>query len=926
MKRSAFNALATLAVALLAACNGNIGGSANSGGAGTSGGVTCGAGQTTCGSQCVNASSDPQNCGGCGKTCSAGQTCQAGACQCQAGLLSCAGSCVSSDATHCGSCTNACASGQVCSAGACASSCATGTTQCAGGSCANINGNDALNCGGCGMACPAGATCNAGACGCSVAGQMLCGGACIDTTTSTANCGGCGHACAAGQTCTNGACVGGGTAGTMGTGGTTGSGGSIITGTGGTGTTPPFEPVAAAVAARKVKNLLVGLAPTDADVMTATTNGAAGLQTLINTWMTDSQYSPFFQGKMVTFFRNFFQQKGFAPLDDFKPQLLQNGGFDFGPLGTGAVGDDAYFRLVQNLQDSFALTAWQTVAEGRPFTDVLTTTRYMMTTGLKSLYIQIEMPDDEPYAYPTPANKLQWKVDLSNTIALADSLNSSSANYLVFDDEPPATTSGFGLSPTCHGNAAVNIYGGANSGFNSPSGGPTGGYAQLFQRLLGYTPRWTFVGSPACWEHASKPYFTTADLSDWAWVTINHKTTATDQTAVVQPYDIPTLEKTTTLQLALPRVGFYTTPAYLALWNTNDSNQHRVTANQTLLVALGQSFTSANTIVPVSAAGLDSSHSVAGSECVGCHQGLDPLRTFWANQYDFNDRDDFPSGGTFNGGAKNPRPSTLGGTLAFGSVNTTGKDIYALGPLLLQATDTADPANPLSRFAIALTQQLCYFANSAMCLESDPEFRRVALAFQNSSYNFPTLIRELFSSPLVTNISMTATTQANGANISIVRRDEICAALSNRLAITDVCSLAAPIPSSTQKTTLTIVSSIAQDAFSRGSEIPVTPSDPNLFYRAASEMLCENVAPKVVDPTSGTNLFPSNNPTTAIGDLVTKIMGYPPSDANYAMAVTILTNHFNTAKASPNSATATNAMRSTFAAACQSPTSLAFGL
>jgi hypothetical protein len=920
MKRSAFHVMATLAIISLAACNGSIGGSANTGAAGTSG-VSCGAGQTTCGSQCVNAGSDPQNCGGCGKTCGAGQTCQSGSCQCQAGLLSCGGVCVSSDATHCGGCTTACPSGQVCSVGACATSCPSGTTQCSNGACANINGNDALNCGGCGITCPSGAVCNAGACGCSVAGQMLCGAGCIDTTTSTANCGACNHACSAGQTCMSGACVGGGAAGTTGSGGGTAG----TTGTGGTGTAPPFEPVAAAVAVRKVKNLLVGLAPTDADVMAVTTNGAAGLQTLINSWMNDSQYTPLFQGKMVTFFRNFFQQKGFAPLDDFKPQLLQNGGFDFGPLGVGAVGDDAYFRLVQNLQDSFALTAWQTVVEKRPFTDVLTTTRYMMTTGLKSLYIQIEMPDDEPYAYPAPANKLQWKVDLSNTIALADTLNKSSANYLVFDDEPPVTASGFGLTPTCHGNAAVNIYGGSMSGFNQTNG-PTGGYAQLFQRLLGYTPRWRFLGTPECWEHASKPYFTAADMTDWKWVTITHKTTATDQTAVVQPYDIPTLETTTTLTLALPRVGFYTTPAYLALWNTNDSNQHRVTANQTLLVALGQSFTSANTIVPVSPAGLDSAHSVAGSECIGCHQGLDPLRQFWNTQYDFNDRDDFPSGGTFSGGAKNPRPGTIGGTLAFGSVNTTGADIYGLGPLLLQVTDKSDPANPVSRFAISLTQQLCYFANSAMCLESDPEFRRVALAFQNSSYDFPTLIRELFSSPLVTNVSMTATTQANGENISIVRRDEICASLSNRLGIADVCSLAVPLPASAQKTTLTIVSSVASDAFSRGSEIPVTPSDPNLFYRAASEMLCENVAPKVVDPTSGTNVFPSANVATAIGDLVTKVVGYPPGDTHYAMAVTILTNHFNTAKAAPQSASATNAMRSTFAAACQSPTSLAFGL
>ena len=46
------------------------------------------------------------------------------------------------------------------------------------------------------------------------------------------------------------------------------------------------------------------------------------------------------------------------------------------------------------------------------------------------------------------------------------------------------------------------------------------------------------------------------------------------------PYNIPALRQATELGLALPRTGFYTTPAFLALWNTNDSNQHRVTANQ----------------------------------------------------------------------------------------------------------------------------------------------------------------------------------------------------------------------------------------------------------------------------------------------------------------------------------------------------------
>ena len=43
------------------------------------------------------------------------------------------------------------------------------------------------------------------------------------------------------------------------------------------------------------------------------------------------------------------------------------------------------------------MTAWQLVKEGRPFTEMLTTNRFVMTTALKSLYIQIEMPADAPF-------------------------------------------------------------------------------------------------------------------------------------------------------------------------------------------------------------------------------------------------------------------------------------------------------------------------------------------------------------------------------------------------------------------------------------------------------------------------------------------------------------------------------------------------
>jgi hypothetical protein len=699
----------------------------------------------------------------------------------------------------------------------------------------------------------------------------------------------------------------GGTNPTTGTAGTTGLGG--FGGAGASGA--PFEPVAAAAAVRKVKNLLTGLPATDAEIATVTMSGQMGLQTLINGWMSDPTTGPMFRDKMVTFFRNFFQQTGFQATEDFKLQLLQNGGFDFGPLGTGAVGDDAFFRLVQNLQDSFALTAWQLVAEKRPFSEVLTTQRFMMTTGLKSLYIEVETVPDAPFGNTnaTPA----WTIDYStNPIPLDMALTN-----MTFSDELPASGAGnFSLGSA----QACRDAGAATGAFK--------GTSLLFQRLIGFTPRLPFAANPTCFEHASKPYLTTADLTDWQWVTINHNATATTRPTTLS-YQLPTLRPLTTMTLSLPRVGFYTTPAYLALWNTNDSNQHRVTANQTLLVALGQSFTSANSITPLSMPGLDNAHSVAGTECFGCHKSLDPLRQFWAAEYDFNDRNDFPAANRFTGGGANPRPATAGGVMAFANVNAAGGNMFALGPLLMQVTDTNVASQPVSRFAMSVAQQLCYFANSAGCLESDPEFRRVAIAFQNDNYQFPTLIRELFSSPLVTNAATTMTTEQNGVNISISRRDQICASLSNRLGISDVCALAVALPSSTQSATLRIVNSVATDAFSRGSEIPVTPSDPTLFYRAASEMLCENVAGKVVDATG--SMYQSSSYTTAIADMVSRVVGYSAADSHYAMAVQILTEHYMNALASTQNtgsaaAKATNALRSTFALACQSPTSLSFGL
>ena len=166
---------------------------------------------------------------------------------------------------------------------------------------------------------------------------------------------------------------------------------------------------------------------------------------MIDGWTADATLQPMYRDRMLAFFRNTFQQTGFNPAEDFKPQLLTNGGFDF----AATPGDDIFQRLVQNIQDSFAMTAWQLIADGRPFNEVLTTTRFMMTTALKATYLQIEMPRSQA------ATTITWKVDESGTdIPIEQIVDPTSPNYLTFADVAPTLNN---RAPTivCRGTAGM---------------------------------------------------------------------------------------------------------------------------------------------------------------------------------------------------------------------------------------------------------------------------------------------------------------------------------------------------------------------------------------------------------------------------------------------------------------------------------------
>ena len=129
----------------------------------------------------------------------------------------------------------------------------------------------------------------------------------------------------------------------------------------------PFDPDSPAVYVAKVKNILVGLPPTDAEVAAVIADPTA-MTGLVTTWMALPQY----QQKMMVFFELAFQQTQVSAID-FAEQT-----FPRPATLSGSVGP----LLVENATESFARTVLELNTEGRPLTDAVTTQRFLMTPAL----------------------------------------------------------------------------------------------------------------------------------------------------------------------------------------------------------------------------------------------------------------------------------------------------------------------------------------------------------------------------------------------------------------------------------------------------------------------------------------------------------------------------------------------------------------
>jgi hypothetical protein len=659
-----------------------------------------------------------------------------------------------------------------------------------------------------------------------------------------------------------------------------GSGG----GDGGTGGTIPFTPDPPSTYVPKIKNILTGLAATATEVQTVT-NDPSALGTLIDQWMATPQY----QQKMQVFFQLMFQQMQVG-VSDFKQVVQPN---DF--VGTLQP------LVIQNAIESFARTAnYLLMTQNQPLTSMFTTNQFMMTTALLQWYglMDWHQSDDND--------------DLDDKFSDAYGPKSSKPVSIVVETTTPIPNDANGIPETYDPTSPYFMQ------FYDPSGTASSSAISSLQGAIQVTNTLYGAGLTA----AATPINgagATNDFNDWRLVTITQSTGPSSNPAF---YNLPALRKTSSIAMQIPRIGYFTTPAFAANWPTNSGNMMRAVLNQALIVATGHQIdgTDGTIPTPMPPPGMNLDNNLQGGHdtgvCKGCHQLLDPMRDILLMNYTW-----------FFAPQTDPNMINSGAWFAFFGTQSAMSTLQEFAQLLVK--------HPMVQ--AAWVQKLCYYVNSAPCDASDPAFTSIVTDFGNNNMSWSALVKEFMLSPITTNVSVTQTYETNGEVIAVSRRDHLCAAINNRLGFVDICQLSLPdqIGSDAVGAIPAIVSGMPADAYGRGAVNELLPTSPTLFYRSALENVCSYLAQATIDATAiptqpNVMQWKSSDPlATNVAAFVGLVMAITPNDPRYTPLVNALTDHYNSALgqgAVGGVTAATNALRSTFVVACLSPSFAGVGM
>lgn len=699
----------------------------------------------------------------------------------------------------------------------------------------------------------------------------------------------------------------------------------------------PFQADPPQVYVAKVKNVLTGLPPT-ADEISTVTNASdprAALQGLIKSWQTAPQTKNdvygialnAYQLKLLRFFQLAFQQVQITN-KDVETMLGQK---------TVTKNSDVLPSIMSNLQTSFAMTMMMQSIEGtQSFKIAPSTTTFAMTTALMEFYgflDAMQINDDGSggkadgtllLEQPAPNGiGMPATVTLTSDVVPISESASPGANWMRWTNPQIAKqcTGTSGTLPMSAFNLHQAVYGWWDG---VPQGGGCKG---------------SFLGT------ASTSVLQPQHFADWRLVTIKTDPTPSHWTAW---WDVAALSNTSTatsLTLRVPRVGFFTTPAFFANWPTNDSNQMRVTMNQTFIVALGAGVDGTDpTQTSPSVPGLAVDHTGTTGACYGCHQLLDPSRGPLMSTYSWfyhaQDQTKSPYNGQADAGFA---PPPGGYTFAFqGQVTPNITTVDQLGAQL--------SSHP--NFAGAWAEKFCLWANSAgpnnalPCNPQDKTFGDVVAQFASDG-DFNAMVVNLMSSPIITNASQTSSEQSVGEIVTVARRDHLCASLNQRLGFQDLCGTSGFDAAALNTTVTAIANGLPSDTYGRGAATPSLPSAPTMFSWAANQDICEQVAVVLVDNaalptcTSGRATVPCSwssasqaAVSNAIHDFVTVVMGIADGDADprYAQATSALSTFYGQAvdAAYPDDGggtiSPTVALQATFSTACQSPSAVSIGM